>query len=282
MFRAEHYRLDWHAEFEKLSPYLRGRGGVVRLEYSSENAAPHKFNHLLKEGFGKPDNGIWRSLRIDHEWFTTRHVLGVIDEIDRLLTEAGFPAKNTEGEPANVNILTDVDVGGNMITNINELTINNGTGAGGRAVRARAKAVFSAMQRYVESGGRFMVIVNDMAIPDQTDFWQQIWHGGLSAAGGDHMLLVIHAGPKAAQLQHHDSPEADERIVLPDSVEEDSMRDCQIFDDLIDAFKAAGIEEAGGPAGVHLENNRTSILDINTKLSAAIMSAKRGQERSTQ
>jgi hypothetical protein len=149
----------------------------------------------------------------------------------------------------------------------------------GRAFRARSNAVFEAMKRYIEAGGRFMVTVNDMPLSDQTEFWQQVWNAGLASASGKDMLLVIHAGPKAGGQMHHDSPPANERIILPDAVEEDSERDYQFFDDISDAFAKGGVETARVPANVHLENNRASILQINMKLSAAIMSAKIAQER---
>lgn len=278
MLNGDKFRLDWHQEFKKLSCHLNGQGGVIHLEYQSENSAPLKFNYFLKEAFAT-DNASWRSLRIDHEWFTTRQAYGMLDEIDRLLAEVGFRAEFPIEANAAVNILTEVDVAGNMTTNINGLHVNCGAGRSGRAFRERAEAVFEAVRRYVESGGRFMVIVNDMPLSDQTEFWQQIWNAGFSAAGGEDMLLLIHVGPKAGYQRHHDSPPASERIILPDSVEEDCDRDYQFFDDLSDAFANAGIGEPHVPAGVHLENNRASILKINMKLSAAIMSAKKAQER---
>ena len=72
MFKpAVYYRLDWNPEFKKLKPYLEGRGGVVQISYMSEDAAPDLFAHLLKEGYGKPGNGMWTSLRIYREWHTT-------------------------------------------------------------------------------------------------------------------------------------------------------------------------------------------------------------------
>lgn len=279
MFKAEDFCLDWRQEFETLSPYLEGAGGMIVLEYASDKAAPLKFNHLLKERFSKPENGNWLSLRVDHEWFTTRQVAGVIDQIDRLLAEAGIQVESPSEEQAPVQILKGVEVGGNMTTAINELHIDYAPALAGRALRARAEAVFEAIRNYVSGRGRLMVILNDMPIPDQTDFWQQIWNAGLSAAGGDSLLLVIHAGPKAGRRRHHDSPEPNERIILPDEIEDGSARDNHFFDDLVDAFSTNGVQEPTGPAGVHLENNRASILYINMKLSAAIMSAKKGQER---
>lgn len=279
MHKAAHYRLDWRSEFEKLSPYLDGSGGVVRIEYNSEDAAPSFLNHNLKEDFGKPDNAMWISLRIDHEWFTTRQAIGILDEINRLLTEAGFPAEEKQAERELLQILTDNDVDGDMTTTIENLTINQGGGPKVKALRARTTTVCAAMNGYVEAGGHFMIIVNDTPIAEQTDFWQQIWNAGLAEAGGGNLVLMIHAGPKAGRKQHHDSPEPNERITLPDSVETDETRCEHIYDDLIDAFTAAGVQDAVGSATVHLESNKQSVLQLHMNLSANIMAVKMREEQ---
>lgn len=279
MINGSKFLLDWHSERERISPYLRGKGGIIRLEYESENAAPHKFNHFLKEKFANQGNLLWCSIRIDHGWFTTRQVVGILDELDRLLSEVGFKPEIPEEASGPLKVLADNDVGGNMSSYIESLEINYGGFVSGRALRARTDAVFSAMKQYSESGGRFMVILNDMPIHEQNEFWSQVWNAGLSIAGGDRMLLVIHAGPKAKKQLHHDSPEPCERIVLPDSVEDGSERDGYFYDDIFDAFKDAGIAEPSSVAGVYLEAYRSSVLQINMKLSTAIMTAMRNRNR---
>jgi hypothetical protein len=118
-----------------------------------------------------------------------------------------------------------------------------------------------------------------MPLKQQTDFWSQIWHAGLAEAAGDHAFLVIHSGPETDQRRHHDSPEPDIRIMLPEAIEDGSERDDHFFDDLIDAFTSAGVGDAAGVAGVHLENNRSSVLEVNLKLSAAVLAAKYAQKR---
>jgi|CXWL01.1.fsa_nt_gi hypothetical protein len=278
MFNADAFRLDWQREFKKLDPYVSGKGGVILLEYGSKDACPLKFNYLLKEAFGSQQAKVCPSLRIDSEWFTTRQVPGVLDEIDRLLTEVGVNVELPAEDLTSLNILKDNEVGGTMSTTINDLQINYATARSGRALRARADAIFSAMKHYVAGGGRFMVEMNDMPLSFQTDFWRHVWPG-LSKAGGDALLLVIHAGPKAERRQHQESPRPDELIVLPEAVEPDSERADQFFDDLIEAFAAAGIKDPHTAAGVHLGNNRRSVLDINVDFSTAVMHAKIAQAR---
>jgi hypothetical protein len=199
-----------------------------------------------------------------------------------LLQEKGVKLELPPEQSASINIMTGIEAGGSVTNTINGLHIHPISGYSGRLLRARADAAFAALRSFVASGGRFMVILNDMPHQDQTDFWQQVWQGGLALASGADLLLVVHAGPKANQQPHHDCPQPDERMVLPVSVEEDSSRDAHFWDDLVDAFRLSGIEEPYGPASAHLANNRDSILHMNMKLGTAIMNVKKGMARQKQ
>ncbi|HMO07971.1 MAG TPA: hypothetical protein PKD10_10040 [Paracoccaceae bacterium] len=279
MSRAGDFRLDWRTEFQKLSPFLKGKGGVVVLEYGSDKAAWAKFNYFLKEDAAADRNGSTISLRIDHEWATTRLVHGVLEELDRLLSSVGVVAALPPEMQPSLSIMTDIEAGGDVNPTINGLTINFASGPAGRALRARAQAIFEAVQRFSNDGGRLMVQLNDMELAVQGDFWTQIWHAGLSQAAGAGGLLVVHAGPRANRHRHHDCPAPDLRLVLPECVEEDSERENHFWDDLIDAFEKEGIDGAHAAASVHLSNFRTSVLDLNANLGAAILSAKVGMAR---
>lgn len=277
MHQAENFRLNWRSEFRKLSPYLQSQEGVVRVNYRSENAAPGMFNHLLKEEFvAHASNGPRLSLRIDSDWFTTRVVAGVLDELDRLLGEAGFPAERADIEYKLINFVTENEVQGNMITTVTNNTFNLGSEASAQAQAARLASVCAAMRKFVEAGGHFMVVLNDTPLSKQSVFWQQIWNVGLSDAGRGGLLLVIHAGPKSEQQQHEDSPRASECLYLPDSVESDESRQDHIYDDLIDVFQRNDImsHEASAAAAAHLANNADSMSKLYSKLGATLMSLK--------
>lgn len=271
---AAHYRLNWKAEIKKLRPYMEGRGGVVAIEYASEDAAPEKFNYLLKEDFGKPGNGMWNSMRIDHEWYTTRRAEGILDELDRLLGEAGFAAEG-KAEHAPLTLLSENTVKGNMTVNMVGVVLHGGYIRTDRLLRARVKSVCGAMRRYVDAGGHFMIVVNDAPISNQATFWREIWNDGLSHASGDNVLLIIHAGPKAGRLQHSESPSPDEVIYLPSSVESDDSRQDDIYDDLFTIFEKEGFHEPAECAAIHLSNNKSSIRQLHVQLSAAIMNVKK-------
>jgi hypothetical protein len=279
MSKVSDFQLDWRKEFQKLSPYMEGKGGVVVLEYNSEKSAWAKFNYILKEYATTSRSGPTISLRVDHEWATTRLVSGVLDELERLLELVGAAADMPEESHPNVHIMTDIEAGGDVNPSINGLTINLASSPVGRAHRARAKAIFEAVTRLSNTGGRLMVVLNDMALTAQHDFWTQVWNAGLADAIGESGLLVVHAGPRANRQTHHDCPQSDLRLVLPESVEEGSEREDHIWDDLVGAFENAGIDGAHAAASVHLSNFRNSIFDLNASLNGAILGAKAGMAR---
>lgn len=269
--QASHYRLDWLREFQILAPFLKGNAGIVGVEYASEEAAPDKFNHLLKEDFGRPGNRMWNSLRIDHDWFTTRKVGGILDEIDRLLTDAGFAVEPIQQERYDIGILSGNDIGGDFTANVQNMTVHVSGSLARAAVRARVSATSEEMRRYVRCGGHFMIVVNDTPLAEQSEFWHEVWNRGLAEACVENVLLVIHAGPKSGRRFHTDSPPPSKRFVLPDSIEADDLRQDQVYDDLYDVFKAEGFNDPAESAGTLLSATMSSVLQIHMKLSAAIM-----------
>jgi hypothetical protein len=275
---ASHYRIDWRREFEALAPYLKGKGGIVGIEYDSDEAASDKFNYLLKENFGRPGNHMWSSLRVDHDWFTTHKAAGILDEMNRLLTDAGFPAERTQEEHYALNLFSGNDLEqGDLTSNWTNVTLHVGGLLAGAALRARVRAVSEAMCRYIACGGHFMIVVNDAPVSHQSEFWRDIWLGGLAEACGEKLLLVIHAGPRAGRRYHDDSPQLDERVFLPNSFEAEDSRQDDAYDDLFDVFKAEGFENPGESATLHLTGTMSSVRQLHVKLSAAIMNRNKNR-----
>lgn len=269
--RATDYRIDWDFEFNKLRPYLLGKYGVVCLEYRSEDAAPEKFNHILKEDFGKnPGNSRWTSIRIDDDWYTTRKAGGILEQFERLLTDVGFPPAKAGRQGFDLSVASDNDVGGDMSITMSDVNIYIGAG-----LSAQLDAVCESMRNFIRNGGHFMIVVNDAAIRDQSEFWQRIWKAGLEAACEGGVLLVIHSGPRSERRRHADSPDPDETLFLPDSVEADQGRHDEMYDDLIDIFKKEGFKEPGESAVLYLTNLKSSVRLVNMRLSAAIMAVRK-------
>lgn len=273
---AKHYRLDWESEFRRLKPFLDGRGGVVCIEFYDEHAAPEKFSHLLKEAFGRPDNQMWFSLRIDPDWDTTHEPEWVLDELARLLAKAGFPVEEAASGPEYINILSGNDVGGDMQVGMDGVDFYIDARGRGSARRARLEAVCAAMARYVAAGGHIMIVVNDAPVAAQTRFWREIWRGGLADAGGDNLLLVHYIGPAAGHQPHQDSPEAEMSLVLPSSIESDERRQEEVYDDVFSIFESAGYgrEAAAMAADTLLASNGRSVQELHSGLSKLILRRK--------
>jgi hypothetical protein len=272
---ASFYRLDWRSEFKKLDPYLSGKSGILCLEYKSAEAAAEKFNHLLKEDFAeKSGNAAWTSIRIDHDWYTTRKAQGIVEEFARLLAAEGFPAVGT-GAGASLSFLSDNDVRGNMTVTLTDVIVQPNSSWTADEFSGRLDAVCLALQNYLQSGGHFMIVVNDAPLVDQSEFWQRIWNAGLADAARGSVLLVMHAGPQARRQRHVDSPEPNLTLSLPDSLEADESRQDDIYDDLFSIFEREGFKEPAEAASLYLSNNKTSVRLMNMKLSTAIMDVKR-------
>lgn len=238
--RASHFRLDWRQELDKLGPFLNGRGGVVRIEFSSEDAAPSKFNHILKEEFGVPGNGAWLSLRVDDGWSTTYTVDDQIDAFAKKLAEAGIVVDLSKATSSNGDAFSGNSSNGDLEITAIGVTIVRGFDQSARAIGKRVDAICNGVRRLVECGGHFMVVVNDMTKAEQGRFWKQLWQAGLAEAGGGNMLLVYFVGPKCDNQPHADAPLPDLRLRLPREIEGDETRENHVYDDIIDLFTKAG------------------------------------------
>lgn len=278
MKAGKDFRLDWHPEFRALSPFLKRDGGVVVIEYSSIDAAPEKFNHLMKEEFSQSGNLNWVSLRIDNDWYTTRQIGDILDEFERLLGGVGFQVETTLHSRGDFHFIADNEVGGDLKIHLENVNISRSAPTW-TDLKERIIAIGNALVNYQASGGRFMLVINDASLSEQSNFWNRIWHGGLEAYIHDSFLLVIHSGPRSERKVHPDAPEPNLRIFLPDSVEADESRQDSILDDLIDICMKNGVENPDSVAATYLECNKDSVRNLNANLIAKILDIKSRVDR---
>ncbi|QBL92322.1 hypothetical protein KSAC_00740 [Komagataeibacter saccharivorans] len=237
---ASVFRVDWAAEFNRLRPFLEGRGGVIQINFTSEDAAPSKFNYILKEDFGAPDNGNYLSLRVDDAWSTTYTVDDQIDAFARKLAEGGVVVDFPEVTPYSGKVLSENSAGGDLTISVTGLTIVNGFDQSPYARGKRIEAVCDGVRHFVNGGGHFMVVVNDMTQDEQARFWKQFWYGGLERAGEQRLLLVYFVGPKCGNRPHADAPPPNLCLTLPTAIEGDEFRENCVYDDILDLFEKAG------------------------------------------
>ena len=273
---ANTYRLDWRSEFKKLRPFLEGQGGVVRVDIPSDKCAADKFNHIIKEEFGKPGNSSWLSLRIDHDWSTTYTVEDQILAFEKKLAEANIAVKWPQTSNGNVDNLSGNRSGRDMEITVTNSTINYGFDSSPHAVRARIDAVCEAVRKFVELGGHFMVIVNDMKVEDQGHFLSKFWNAGLREAGGSNVLLLYFVGPRCGHNPHADAPAPELQFSLPTAISGDENREEAVYDDIFDIFTSAGYggDAAGMAADSLISGHGDSVKTVQTELAKLILRMK--------
>lgn len=276
-----HFRLDWLQEAEKLKPYFDGKPGVFRIDFESEDAAVDKFNHFVKEQFQNGHgNGQRLSLRLDDDWSTTHTIDDQIFAIARKLKEAGIGVDWDAHELS----VGDIASGNSAETGNIDINISNsvfGMDASPNGIQKRLELVCEATKQFVASGGRFMLIVNDMQRHDQGKVWKSIWNAGLCEAGGDHISLVYYVGPKCGQAAHDDAPVPNATFQLPHNIETDDARQDEVYDDIFEILtdrEGYSSEAASAAAGAIVSNSSHSVRRLHMGLSKAIMfnAAKKG------
>ncbi|MBO1326012.1 hypothetical protein K2X14_13800 [Acetobacter sp. TBRC 12305] len=269
MFPAANvFRVDWESEFKRLRPFLEGKGGVVQINFTSEDAAPSKFNHILKEDFRAPGNGSCLSLRIDDAWSTTYTVDDQINAFARKLGEGGVVVDFPKVAPYDGNVLSQNSASGDLTISVAGLTIVNGFDQSPYAQGKRIEAVCDGVRRFVNDGGHFMVVVNDMTQGEQARFWKQFWYAGLERAGGQSLLLIYFVGPKCGNRPHADAPPPSLRLTLPTAIEGDEVRENCVYDDILGLFEEAGYmrEEVGVAADGIISSHGHSVLAVQEGL----------------
>ena len=279
----ENFRLDWLSEAAKLEPYFKGQSGVVRINFRSNDAAVGKFNHFIKEQFQDRDaNGQRLSLRLDEEWLTTYTLDDQIHTIANKLKEAGivFDWPHEQAATAIGKVASGNKSDGDIKINISNVLIEHGVDVSPRGFQGRREIVFDAMKKFVENGGRFMLIVNDMKRDHQGKVWKSIWNSGLQKAGGNHVSLIYYVGPQCGHEPHDDAPAPDVEFRLPHDIETDKGRQEEVCKDILEILVREGYNEeaASAAANTIVSINCHSVKELHMGLSKTIMShaAKKG------
>ncbi|MEF2549333.1 hypothetical protein VQ045_19505 [Aurantimonas sp. E1-2-R+4] len=277
-----HFRLDWLREANKLNPYFDGQPGVVRIDFESEDAAVDKFNHFIKEQFQRGNaNCHWLSLRLDDEWSTTFTVDDQIFAVARKLEESGVQVDWKQAQSSVGDVASGNHAGGDIDINISDSVIVNGMDASPKGVEYRLGLVCDAMKKFVENGGHFMLIINDMKRHDQGRIWKTIWNAGLRDAGGDNLSLIYYVGRQCGQVPHDDAPAPNVAFRLPHDIETDEARQDEVYNDIIEILttrEGYNADEASKAAGSIVGSNSYSVRRLHMSLSSTIMfnAAKKG------
>ncbi len=270
----ENFRLDWRSEYRKLTPIFQGEPCIFRISFQSNDAAVDKFNYLIKEEFQNGNGNDQRlSARLDDAWSITYTINDQIDAIGRKLEEAGISIDWSQTQSGVGDVASGNQTGGDLDIAISGSVIINGMDVSAAGVQKRLNLVCEAMRQFVASGGRFMLVINDMEKQDQGKIWKAIWNAGLREAGGDRLSLVYFVGPKCGQAPHDDAPAPSVAFNLPHDIEADDTRQNEVYDDAVEILTDHGYspEEAAGAAGMLVDSNSHSVRRLHMGLSKAMM-----------
>src|SRR5438270_1042204 len=215
------YPIDWREELAQLGPYLKGRGGVVRVRYAGERCAPSAFLATLTSEYEfKDDNRNWQSIRIDHQVYSVRYLSGIRDEFLRKIRLRLPKAYGISEASASLAVLTDVAAGGDVHADVSNLTLNQYSGGDNAALlsEARDRWIKPLCEQVAEflNGGHMMVVVNHGSRESQDEFWRYLWRDGLERLAISGLLLVHMIDVSDASAHIHDlAPPAHVDVDLP-------------------------------------------------------------------
>lgn len=268
-------QIDWRTEFDAIRPYLDGQDGIVRIEFSNNDCAPNHFSSLLKQKFAG-SGGLRFSIRIDHDFATTHVAHDIIEEFEVQLARHKIEFEKPQ-LPSQFNAFNDIHSGENTTINIGSVSVGGDTLQS--ILKQRGEALCIALEKFVDSGGRFLIEHRDAPVAWHKMFIRHIWDPILSRFAGRGLFYVQMIGPKCDGTAPEDMPTPDLIRALPTGFETDESRENDAYDDLIDIFEAEGYsrEAASAAAVAHLNNNLKSVAKMHNNLAGVLLSLKRRQ-----
>lgn len=209
--------IDWKRPMEAVSPFVRGRGGIVLIS-AGEYAAGHTFLSFVRRTMHVAGALTIQFNPIDPDTRTPSDIL-------RLLSYKLGLAAHPIGQLA---ILNDLTAGDNInISNVS-ITVNHNSAGGSPEV---AEAVAAKIGSVVASRQIGLFFVDSAAYPPSTALWwtEDIWNMYLSPFVSDGLVAFVLTAPQRNGALFCDHPAVTAVIDLPDIYCGDDLR-CAIDD----------------------------------------------------
>ncbi len=217
------FPIDWRRELAQLQPFLDGKGGVACVRYDGQRCAPNKFIATLTSVYeGRWDgsqfaeaSGTWRSLRIDPENYKMRYLSDIRKEFARKLM-IQLPLPVTPGQSSGPIQVASNNTAGGAQTFHTSVEFHGDHDA---VLAFRRDAWIQALRAELEQflrGGHFMVILVHGSKEEQREFWDDLWHGGMSDLLPVGLFLVRMIDRTDTPTgEHHRAAAPDVEITLP-------------------------------------------------------------------
>lgn len=265
----EPFKIDWSSERNRLSPYVKGQGGVALIEYRGVASASSQFNTVLKAWHAAIDPRSF-SIRIDPEWFTTRTLDDIIFELERKLAGFGYLFEHAVSEA--LNIAAGNSIGGNATITLTNVSIDNDISSRVQFRKARTNAVVAALKGFLQSG-RCMIVVHHHKPKDMNMFWRHLWNEHLQELVNIGLFLVQFHDLDSKHARHADAAAPTLRILLPVNAT-DPARSVEIYDDLVNIFVSQGLnaERSSEAANTIISVSDDSIALLHTNVAKRLLS----------
>jgi hypothetical protein len=236
------FPIDWREEFAALQPFIAGQGGVACIRYAGDRCAPNSFVEVLTSAFEARNGGDWpaeksiaQSIRIDRHNYKVRYLVEIRTEFIRKMNQ-DLPSPITAGEiSSSVQIASGNVAAGNQSI---EAQINY---AGDNEVSLQVRrnewitSLCDRLQKFLESR-RFMVVLMHGSKEDQLEFWDGLWHGGMSALVSHGLFLVRMIDCDDSEAgEYHRVAQPDCTVSLPRELND--VRRGHAIDDIAKAIK---------------------------------------------
>jgi hypothetical protein len=224
------FPIDWRNQFADFKQFLDTNRGVAHIRYAGERCAPNSFAEALTSLFeGRTTdqepmaaNDFSRSVRIDRDNYKVRYLSGIRTEFMRKMKlELPSPISGDRFSQA-VHIASNNTAGGNQNINTRIYVYDNEVSL--RFYRDKwIKSLCHQIKDFLQNH-RFMVILMHGSKEDQQEFWDDLWHKGMSDLVNYGLFLVRMIDTSDPLVgEHHYAAQPDYVIPLPLELDHDGQ-----------------------------------------------------------
>ena len=212
----ETYVVDWRSEIGRMSPFLKGRGGVVVIK-TTATAPASVFARAIRTLMRQSKSPQWKSVQIESSNASTHYLSDIVIQMHETF---GIPLARPEpGHAPSLTIASDIDAGGSV--DISDVTVTIANDPFQQLVheRRRIRHLVDSLDQLLDLT-RCAVITLDMHSTSREiilQVRQRLWDGALATLTDRGLLLIDISNPDQMPVDPTIwPPPADFEFDLPD------------------------------------------------------------------